>query len=249
MNFTIKVPLLILVFSFSYAETKKKITFLIAEREYQTDSSIPKFIDKHLLGHYSIFICDADNEGTKRHHLNNSNFINETDLLFVSVRRRAFTHKVMNSIRNHIDEAKPVLGIRTASHAFELRKESLPKDHQEWTSWDREVIGGNYNGHLGKGLTCSITPHLKTKEHIILDGVNLPFSTPATLYRNSPLPNHSLPLLIGSVKGHPSEPVAWTHKTMSGSRIFYTSLGHIEDFQKPSFNQLLKNAIKWCLKK
>ena len=93
-------------------------------------------------------------------------------------------------------------------HAFELRKESLSAGHQEWKEWDREVIGGNYNGHLGKGLICSISPHLKTEEHFILEGVKLPFSTPATLYRNSPLPNRSLPLLIGSVKGYPSEPVA-----------------------------------------
>ena len=96
-----------------------------------------------------------------------------------------------------------------------LNCSALPAGHQEWKEWDREVIGGNYNGHLGKGLICSISPHLKTKEHFILEGVKLPFSTPATLYRNSPLPNRSRSLL-----GHPSEPVAWTRKTMS------ESLGH-----------------------
>ena len=249
MNFVLPITVLFLFSSFSFAKPNKKITFLIAEREYQTESSIPKFIDEHLQELYTTLICSAANEGSQRHHLSNPNFISNADLLFFSVRRRAFSKKVMHSIRKHIDEGKPILGIRTASHAFELRKESLSAGHQEWKEWDREVIGGNYNGHLGKGLICSISPHLETNEHFILEGVKLPFSTPATLYRNSPLPNRSLPLLIGSVKGYPSEPVAWTHKTMSDGRVFYTSLGHIEDFQKPSFNQLLKNAIKWCLNK
>ena len=153
----------------------------------------------------------------------------------------------MNLIRSHIAKGKPVIGIRTASHAFQLRKEKLPNGHQEWTEWDKEIIGGNYNGHLGKGLICMIDPHLKNSKHIILNGVKLPFSTPGTLYRNSPLPKSSLPLLIGSVKGYPNEPVAWIRKTTSGGRVFYTSLGHIEDFRNPNFNLLLKNAINWCL--
>lgn len=239
--------LLFFIFSFASGSTQKNITFLIAEREYKTEKTLPKFAEEFLSEDFSVKFCKAPSEGNQRNHIANSSAIPKADLLFISVRRRAFKEATMELIRSHIVKGKPIIGIRTASHAFQLRKEKLPIGHQEWPEWDREVIGGNYNGHLGKGLICSINPYLKTKEHLILDGVTLPFSTPATLYRNSPLPNRSLPLLIGSVKDHPSEPVAWTHKTMSGGRVFYTSLGHIEDFQKPSFNQLLKNAIKWCL--
>ena len=42
------------------------------------------------------------------------------------------------------------------------------------------------------------------------------------------------------------EPVAWTN-TYHGGRIFYTSLGHPDDFQLPQFNRLLLNAIRWTL--
>jgi type 1 glutamine amidotransferase len=153
----------------------------------------------------------------------------------------------MNMIRLHIKKGKPVIGIRTASHAFQLRKETLPVGHQEWTNWDHEIIGGNYNGHLGKGLTCQIYQTSKVLNHEILHKVKLPFPTPATLYRNSPLPKSSTALLTGEVKGHPPEPVAWINKTTSGGKVFYTSLGHVDDFKKPAFHQLLKNGIKWCL--
>ena len=47
-------------------------------------------------------------------------------------------------------------------------------------------------------------------------------------------------LLIGSIPGKPAEPVAWVHKTKAGGRVFYTSLGHAEDFKQPAFNELLK---------
>jgi type 1 glutamine amidotransferase len=41
--------------------------------------------------------------------------------------------------------------------------------------------------------------------------------------------------------------VAWINQTSSGGKVFYTSLGHVEDFKKPAFNQLLKNGIYWCI--
>ena len=42
------------------------------------------------------------------------------------------------------------------------------------------------------------------------------------------------------------EPVAWT-RYAGGSRVFYTSLGYSEDFEKPQFHRLLVNAIYWAL--
>ena len=228
-------------------DLKPKITFLIAEREYLTEETLPVFAKAHLIDDYHIAYCFADKAGDSRHTLKNSKHIDDADLLFVSVRRRAFTIDIMNRIRKLVNNGKPVAGIRTASHAFQLRKEALPVGHQEWTKWDHEVIGGNYNGHLGKGLFCNIKLASGALNHEILNKVKLPFTTPATLYRNSPLPKTSVALLKGVVDGHPPEPVAWVNQTSSGGKVFYTSLGHVEDFKKPAFNQLLKNGINWCI--
>ena len=43
-----------------------------------------------------------------------------------------------------------------------------------------------------------------------------------------------------------SEPVAWTNNANS-SRIFYTSLGSVDDFGLPAFQRLLLNGILWAL--
>jgi len=54
-------------------------------------------------------------------------------------------------------------------------------------------------------------------------------------------------LLTGTIPDH-TEPVAWVRVRKVGDktqRVFYTSLGHVEDFQDPSFKQLLVNALGW----
>ena len=240
----------ILFFSFHFnvfASSQKNITFLIAEREYNTKETLPKFTKQHLSKNFSIEFCNAPNEGEKRNQLSNSSAIREADLLFISVRRRAFKEETMEQIRSHIAKGKPIIGIRTASHAFQLRKEKLPIGHQEWPEWDREIIGGNYHGHYGKELICTVQLGINSRLHPILEKIKLPFITPASLYRNSPLPEVSTALLVGSVKGFSPEPVAWVNRTKFKGKVFYTSLGHEEDFQKESFQILLKNAVNWCM--
>ena len=225
------------------------IVFLIAEREYQTDETLPVFAKENLGGKYIIKYCKAEKEGSDRHVLKNAGAIAEADLLFVSVRRRAFSNKTMSLIRKHVTGGKPVLGIRTASHAFSLRKESLPEGHGTWDEWDKKIMGGNYDGHHGRGKPCRVDRFPSSPNHPILKNLKLPFETPASLYRNSPLPAKSVPLLRGTIEGFPSEPLAWTNRSPSGGKVFYTSLGHVDDFKKPAFNKLLLNAVQWCLEK
>jgi type 1 glutamine amidotransferase len=41
-----------------------------------------------------------------------------------------------------------------------------------------------------------------------------------------------------------TEPIAWVRE-FKGGRVFYTSLGHPEDFKNDNFVRMLKNAIYW----
>ena len=43
-----------------------------------------------------------------------------------------------------------------------------------------------------------------------------------------------------------TEPVAWTN-TYNGGRVFYTSLGHPDDFNVQPFREMLVNAVRWTL--
>jgi hypothetical protein len=121
--------------------------------------------------------------------------------------------------------------------------------HASWPGFDAEVLGGNYTGHHGAGPQTQLAAANEAADHPILRGVPLDeLLGNGSLYRTSPLAESAKPLLIGSIEGHPSEPVAWTN--LAGdkqARVFYTSLGHEEDFANPVFRKLLVNALFWAL--
>jgi type 1 glutamine amidotransferase len=63
----------------------------------------------------------------------------------------------------------------------------------------------------------------------------------------SPLATGAQVLLTGRVEGvEQPEPVAWTYVPATGNRVFYTSLGHPDEFRSPEFRTLLANGIYWA---
>jgi hypothetical protein len=95
-----------------------------------------------------------------------------------------------------------------------------------------------------------VTAAAGAEGHAILAGVALPTVGNGSLYRTSPLAAGATPLLMGSVPGKPAEPVAWTN-LCGKSRVFYTSLGHSDDFagKDPPLVRLLTNAVFWAMDK
>jgi type 1 glutamine amidotransferase len=67
-----------------------------------------------------------------------------------------------------------------------------------------------------------------------------------SLYKVSPLVDSAKPVLLGQIPDQSGEPIAWTNTNKYGGRVFYTSLGHIDDFKQESFNRLLVNALRWA---
>jgi type 1 glutamine amidotransferase len=61
----------------------------------------------------------------------------------------------------------------------------------------------------------------------------------------SPLAATATPLFVVKADDHPAEPVAWTNAS-GKSRVFYTSLGHKDDFENASFVRILDNAVHWA---
>ena len=51
--------------------------------------------------------------------------------------------------------------------------------------------------------------------------------------------------LTGSL-GERTEPIAWTRRYKK-SRVFYSSLGHRDDFEVPAFRRMLVNAVFWAM--
>jgi type 1 glutamine amidotransferase len=70
------------------------------------------------------------------------------------------------------------------------------------------------------------------------------FPVRSWLYKSLPLNDRATVLMLGRFEDQkPHEPVAWTHVRPDGGRVFYTSLGHPDDFGIPAFTRLLQNGI------
>ncbi len=226
-------------------DKRPHLVLLIAESEYQTSRTLPEFALKNLGKYFRVSTVYGSE--TDAHELPGIEVLNEADLALISVRRRALPTKQMDIIRQFVDNGKPLIGIRTASHAFSLRGSKPPTGCATWESFDPDVLGGHYVNHHGDGPKVEIKAAEGAAEHPILAGVNLAeLHGNGSLYKVSPLAKTTVPLLIGSIPDKPAEPVLWTHTTKAGGRVVYTSLGHPEDFKQPAFNRLLSNAIHWA---
>jgi type 1 glutamine amidotransferase len=227
-------------------DRRPHLVLLVAEDEYKTEESLPKFAARYLGRDYRVtFIFGSD---TNRSDIPGIEALDQADALLVSVRRRPLPAAQLEHVRRFVAAGKPVIGIRTASHAFAPSKgKPLDEGLAHWADFDQQVFGGNYVNHHANDLQPRVTIAPASEHHPVLTGVALKqYVSPGSLYKVSPLLPGTQPLLLGTVPGFPSEPVAWTRVRADGGRSFYTSLGHVADFSQPAFCQLLFNGINWA---
>lgn len=227
------------------------VVFMIGEDEYQTWETLPEFATADLepLG-YRVTIVHAD-PADKNNFPGLVEALRTADALVLSVRRRTPPRAQLDAVRAHLAAGKPLVGIRTASHAFALRPTdpSVAAPLATWQDFDPAVLGGHYTNHHPAGPQTTITLAPGARAHAILKGISVARLIGAgSLYKVSPLEASTSPLLIGEIPGQPAEPIAWTH--LYGprrARIFYTSLGHPADFKNAEFRHLLANGVAWAL--
>ncbi len=230
------------------AEEPLKVTFLIGEDEYNTWETLPAFVERELkpLGIQSTLI-HADPQNLN--HFPGIEKIADADVLLVSVRRRPLPKKELDAIRSYLKAGKPMVGIRTTSHAFATRaNQPKPPGLDQWPEFDVEVLGGKYENHYANEIGSDISIASHAQGHAILKGIRQgSWHSTGSLYKCTA--NKGTTILLNGIasdKGKPvTHPVAWTHQ-YGKSRVFYTSLGHEDDFKLPHFNRLLINGIYWA---
>jgi len=236
---------------FRFSQDKRPhVAVIMAEDEYRTNESLPTFALTNLGPEFKLSYVHGDEKD--RHNLPGIEVLNEADVAIISVRRRVLPKSQMDVIRKFIAAGKPIIGIRTTSHAFSLslRGDKQPPDgYEAWEKFDPEVIGGHYTGHHGDGPKTTVTVASGAERHAILRDVEVAkLVGHGSLYKSAPLAKTATPLLIGTIPDKPPEPVVWVYTRADGGKTFYTSLGHIDDFGQPAFRQLLVNAVRWAVK-
>lgn len=227
-------------------DQRKHLVIVMAEDEYNTAQTLPPFALKNFGAYFKISCVYANAED--RNDIPGIAALNNADLAIWSIRRRTLPKNQLDVLRKYIADGKPLVAIRTTSHAFSLREGTPAEGLEEWPEFDKEVLGGNYQDHYPNDVATFVHAIETASGHPILAGVpTTNFRVFGSLYKNSPLPTTAAPLMMGHVEGNETlEPVAWTHQRPNGGRVFYTSLGHPESFKIPEFQRLLRNATYWA---
>jgi nicotinamidase-related amidase len=224
------------------------VVFVIAEREYDTQETLPAFARKYL-GNYRCTFCLARaDDGEGRDDIKSLHALYDADLMVLSMRRRQLPVTQMDHLERYIRAGKPIVALRVSVVPFQVRGKVAP-GHVVWDRFDREVLGCNYQGYNSKSREtgCDVWSVPAAAAHPILDGVAAKFHSQSWIYRQRPLTDTTTTLLMGRWSTEdPDEPVAWTN-AYEDARIFYTTLGHPNDFQIEAFNRMLSNAICWTL--
>lgn len=231
-------------------DVPKRIAVVIGENEYHTDETLPEFARRELAwrGFEVSYVLSSPKDGDP--NFTNAEAIRDADLVLVSVRRRTPPKAMLDLLRAHVAAGKSVVGIRTASHAFDAKP--VDDDHANWPTFDVDVLGAKYGGHYGNKPPSAphtlVTTVRSNATHLVLTGVpTSDLRVTSHLYKYSAMAEAAVPLMTGRVEGRDEvEPVAWANST-DDRRAFYTSLGNPEDFQLPAFRRLLLNGILWCL--
>ncbi len=225
-------------------DTRRHIAILTSEPEYKTEVSLTAFAREELGKEFKVSLVYGDAQDGSV--LPGLEVLKSADLALISIRRRTLTPEQLTIVKDFVASGKPVVGIRTASHAFCLRNAEVPEGRADWPEFDRDVIGGSYTNHYGEGPETTVTlPKLTMPELELLLSDPSILKGKGSLYKVSPLQPSATALLIGTIPDTPGEPIAWLNRRADGGTTFYTSLGHVGDFEQPAFRTLLKNACRF----
>jgi type 1 glutamine amidotransferase len=229
----------------------KQVVLVSGDEEYRSEEALTQ-LAKILAGHHGftctvLYAIDPQTGEISPNELKNIpglESLRKADLLVIATRFRNLPDEQMKEIDDYLRAGKPVIGMRTATHAFNIPKDK-PYAHygngyagekKEWADgFGRAVLGEKWISHHGhhahestRGL---IVPG--AKDHPILRGIaDGDIWGPTDVYGvRLPLPGDSQSLVLGQVlegmtadapvvtgadakKNEPMMPVAWV-KTYS----------------------------------
>ena len=225
------------------ADKRPHVAFLVSDDHYHADKTMPPYA-QWLRQQYGLRCTVLHGEG--KADIPHLDELRTADVLVVFVRRLLLPKGQLAKIRSYIDAGKPVVGLRTASHAFCLRKGDPPAGCGDWPEFDHDVLGGSYTNHGPNDVGSDIAPAPDAADHPLLRDVKPEkWHSNGSLYFTAPIADGSTLVQVGTIPGR-SEPVTWT-RTYHGGRVVYSSLGHWDDFKEPPFRTLLRNAIYWAM--
>ena len=134
---------------------------LIGVGEYEPAKSLAEF--KKILEKDYRVVCTASLGGTGK-KLDNLDPLKSADVLVIFARRMSLPEEQMAILRDHWNKGKPIVAMRTSSHAFQ------PADNE---IFDKKVLGGDYKGSGSYTTPFKANAAKDQAEHPVVKGVKL----------------------------------------------------------------------------
>jgi hypothetical protein len=252
----------------------KHIVFLVGDNEYRSEESLPA-LARILARHYgfkcSVFFTTDPNTGfidPDSSNISGLEALRTADLAVVFLRFRDFPDDQMQHIVDYLDRGGPIVGYRTATHAFQIKRPDAKFLKYTWNRTDdypggfgRQILGETWVSHYGTNHKQSSRLVLQPDEatHPILTGVKDVWVQSGG-YTANPI-DGSRVLAAGQIldgmtpdsppaKDKKELPVAWyrTYQGASGKsgRVYTTTHGASEDLLNEGFRRMQVNAILWA---
>lgn len=255
----------------------KHIVLISGDEEYRSEEALPMLaqILAKRLGYTCTVLFSLDPESGEINPNEQTNIpglqsLENADLMVILTRFRELPPAQMRYIDEYLMAGKPVIGLRTATHAFHYSRNKEDQyakyDFQSqvpgWENGFGKVVLGetwvSHHGDHGNEGTRAVINELHST-HPLLTGVTDIWG-PTDVYTVGPL-NDATVLLYGqSTSGMSADapintekemlPIAWTrtYQVPGGSqgKAFATTMGASVDFQSADLRRLLVNACLWA---
>lgn len=255
----------------------KHIVLVAGDEEYRSEEALPMLAKILSVRHgfrctvlFSINPQDGTIDPNNQTNIPGLEALEQADMMVIATRFRELPDAQMAHIDRFVHSGKPILGLRTATHAFAYRRN--PKSRyakydyrsREWPGgFGQQVLGDtwiSHHGHHGHESTRGvINPELA--DHPILRGVDDIWG-PTDVYTIKHLPADAKVLVRGQVlsgmkptdppnRDKPMMPLVWVRHFDGGaarpSRVICTTMGASVDLQSEGLRRVLVNACYWGL--
>lgn len=255
------------------------IVLISGDEEYRSEEALPQLgkilATRHGFKCTVLFAINPDNgtiDPDVRDNIPGLEALESADLMIIATRFRDLPDDQMQHIVSYLDSGRPVIGMRTATHAFNIAGDHTFKRYsfnsKEWDGgFGRQILGEtwiSHHGHHGQQSTRGIIAE-DMRDHAIMRGVKDIWGPTDVYGVRLPLPEGCRPLVFGQIlkgmrpddaplegdKNDPMMPVAWikSYSTEDGKqgRVFTTTMGSSTDLENAGVRRMLVNAAYWSM--
>jgi hypothetical protein len=257
----------------------KHVVLVSGDEEYRSEEFLPQLGKILARRHgftctvlFAVNLADGTIDPNNQNNIPGLAALDRADLMIISTRFRDLPDEQMQHVDRYVKAAKPIIGIRTATHAFAIPPgktySKYSFDSREWPGgFGWQILGEtwiDHHGHHGFESTRGVIAKTAERNPIVRGCGDI--WCPTDVYKvRLPLPGGCKPLVLGQVlenmrptdkpvagpKNDPMMPVAWTKTYQAADghsgRVFTATMGSGRDFESEGLRRLVVNAAYWCL--